>query len=214
MTSSSCVSTHSQTRSSANARRCLPSFRPTAQRASPSSPRKSLCPSAAHRRPTQRPPRHYCLSHGKTSRPALHQVQRRRTTQTVLKEKHQVAFCLAHLLLARAGQTSPPRRQNTRDVTAACASMRVTAACANMSVTASATKFDAVKRLTWATMKLITVCRSVRVRVDRDKDLKLASPPFNVTRRDSNVINNGRIVASTRNRTTTSRPLRRIRATR
>jgi hypothetical protein len=41
--------------------------------------------------------------------------------------------------------------------------MRVTAACANMSVTASATKFDAVKRLTWATMKLITVCRSVRV---------------------------------------------------
>jgi hypothetical protein len=47
--------------------------------------------------------------------------------------------------------------------------------------------------------ELITVCRSVRVRVDRDKDLKLASPPFNVTRRDSNVINNGRIVASTRN---------------
>jgi hypothetical protein len=33
-----------------------------------------------------------------------------------------------------------------------------------MSVTASATKFDTVKRLTWATMKLITVCRSVRVR--------------------------------------------------
>jgi hypothetical protein len=96
----------------------------------------------------------------------------------------------------------------------ACASMRVTAACANMSVTASATKFDAVKRLTWATMKLITVCRSVRVRVDRDEDLKLASPPFNVTRRDSNVINNGRIVASTRNMTTTSRPLWRIRATR
>jgi hypothetical protein len=77
--------------------------------------------------------------------------------------------------------------------------MRVTAACANMSVTASATKFDAVKRLTWATMKLITVCRSVRVRVDRDEDLKFASPPFNVTRRDSNVINNGRIFASTRN---------------
>jgi hypothetical protein len=55
-----------------------------------------------------------------------------------------------------------------------------------MSVTASAKKFDAVKRLTWATMKLITVrCRSSR-RVPR------------FTRRE-NVINNGRIVASTRN---------------
>jgi hypothetical protein len=46
-----------------------------------------------------------------------------------------------------------------------------------MSVTASATKFDAVKRLTWATMKLITVCRSERVRsIVGDEDLKLASP--------------------------------------
>jgi hypothetical protein len=81
-----------------------------------------------------------------------------------------------------------------------------------MSVTASATKFDAVKRLTWATMKFITVCRSVRVRVDRDKR---GVAVLKVTRRDSNVINNGRIVASTRNMTTTtSRPLWRIRATR
>jgi hypothetical protein len=42
-----------------------------------------------------------------------------------------------------------------------------------MSVTASATKFDAVKQLTWATTKLITVCRSVRVRsIVGDEDLK------------------------------------------
>jgi hypothetical protein len=135
---------------------------------------------------------------------AKHRARRsstRRITHTVLKEKHQVAFCLAHLLLARAGQTSPPRRQNTRCHCCMHEHESVTAACANMSVTASATKFDEVKRLTWATMKLITVCRLGARSVDRRRRrlLKLASLPFKVTRRDSNVINNGRIVASTRN---------------
>jgi hypothetical protein len=49
----------------------------------------------------------------------------------------------------------------------------------------------------------------------RRRSEALASPPMKVTRRDSNVINNGRIVASTRNMTTTtSRPLWRIRAAR
>jgi hypothetical protein len=114
MTSSSCALTHSQIRSSANASRYLPSARPAASGQAHRRRRKSLCPSAAHPRPTQRPPHHYCLSHGKPSRPALQHVPRHRITHTVLKEKHQVAFCLAHLHLVRAGQTSPPRRQNTR----------------------------------------------------------------------------------------------------
>jgi hypothetical protein len=76
------------------------------------------------------------------SRRALQHVPRRRITHTVLKEKHQVAFCLAHLLLVRAGQTSPPRRQNTRCHCCMREHESVTAACANMSVTASATKYS------------------------------------------------------------------------
>jgi hypothetical protein len=69
-----------------------------------------------------------------------------------------------------------------------------------MSVTASATEFDALKRLTWATMNSSQfVSRCAFESIVGDEQMKLASPPFNVTRRDSNVINNGRIVASTRN---------------
>jgi hypothetical protein len=81
-----------------------------------------------------------------------------------------------------------------------------------MSVTAS-DKIRCSEAIDVGNNELITVCLSVRIRVDRDNDLKLASPPFNVTRRDSNVINNGRIVASSQNMMTTSRPLWRIRAT-
>jgi hypothetical protein len=81
--------------------------------------------------------------------------------------------------------------------------MRVTAACAH-DHHRECDKIRCSEAVDVGNNELITVCLSVRIRVDRDEDLKLASPPFNVTRRDSNVINNGRIVASTRNMTSTS----------